>query len=62
MTNARLVAAHNSSVPYLDWATPTLLNILSIQMQNLLAGKTTVSQVIGALQANYAGFRATLAK
>jgi raffinose/stachyose/melibiose transport system substrate-binding protein len=62
VTNARLVAAHNSSVPYLDWATPTLLNTLSVQMQNLLAGKTTVNNVVGALQANYAGFRATLTK
>jgi hypothetical protein len=31
-------------------------------MQNLLAGKTTVNNVVGALQANYAGFRATLTK
>jgi hypothetical protein len=62
VTNARLVAAHNSSVPYLDWATPTLLNTLSVQMQNLLAGKTTVSKVIGAMETDYARFRATLSK
>ena len=62
VTNAREVAAHNSSVPYLDWATPTLLNTLSVQMQELLAGKTSMSQAIAAVKADDVKYRSTLGK
>lgn len=60
--NANLVTAHDSSVPYLDWATPSLLNTLIVQMQEVLGGKTTVSGAIGAVQADYAKFRAQSSK
>jgi raffinose/stachyose/melibiose transport system substrate-binding protein len=62
VTNARTVAASNSSVPYLDWATPTLLNTISVQMQNLMAGKASVSGAINAVKADDAAFRKTLTK
>jgi raffinose/stachyose/melibiose transport system substrate-binding protein len=62
VTNARTVAASNSSVPYLDWATPTLLNTISVQMQNLMAGKASVNGAINAVKADDAAFRKTLTK
>jgi hypothetical protein len=51
-----------TAVPYLDWATPTLLNTISVQMQNLLAGKTSLSGAINAVKADDADFRKTLTK
>jgi len=62
VTNANQVTAHDSSVPYLDWATPTLLNTLIVQMQEMLGGKTTINGAIGAVQADYAKFRAQASK
>jgi raffinose/stachyose/melibiose transport system substrate-binding protein len=62
VTNANLVTAHDSSVPYLDWATPTLLNTLIVHMQEVLGGKTTVSGAIGAVQADYAKFQSQATK
>jgi raffinose/stachyose/melibiose transport system substrate-binding protein len=62
VANANLVAAHNSSVPYLDWATPTLFNTITVQMSEMLGGKTSVSSAIGAVQADYAKFRAQATK
>lgn len=58
VANANLVTAHNSSVPYLDWATPTLFNTLTVQMSEVLGGKTSVSAAIGAVQADDTKFRA----
>ena len=62
VTNANLVTEHNTSVPYLDWATPTLLTTLSVQMQELLASKTSVSSAIAAIAADDATYRAKLDK
>jgi raffinose/stachyose/melibiose transport system substrate-binding protein len=62
VANARDVTVHNSSVPYLDWATPTLLTTLTVQMQELLGGKTSLSQAIAAVNADDMHFRATLSK
>jgi raffinose/stachyose/melibiose transport system substrate-binding protein len=62
VTNANLVSEHNTSVPYLDWATPTLLNTLTVQMQELLASKTTVKAAVGAIVADDAKYRAQLSK
>jgi len=56
VANANLVTAHNSSVPYLDWATPTLFNTITVQMSEMLGGKTSVSAAIGAVQADDAKF------
>ena len=62
MANANLVTAHNSAVPYLDWATPTLFNTITVQMSEMLGGKTSVSAAIGAVQADDAKFRAQATK
>jgi raffinose/stachyose/melibiose transport system substrate-binding protein len=62
VANANLVTTHDSSVPYLDWATPTLLNTISVQMQEMLGGKITAGSVIKAVQADDTAFRAKLSK
>ncbi len=60
VTNANLVTAHNSGVPYLDWATPTLLNTIMVQMSDLLGGKTTATGAVSAVQADDTSFRSSL--
>jgi raffinose/stachyose/melibiose transport system substrate-binding protein len=62
VANANLVTAHNSGVPYLDWATPTLFNTITVQMSEMLGGKTSVSAAIAAVQADDAKFRAQATK
>jgi raffinose/stachyose/melibiose transport system substrate-binding protein len=62
VANANLLTAHNSSVPYLDWATPTLFNTITVQMSEMLGGKTSVSGAIGAVQADDTKFRAQATK
>jgi raffinose/stachyose/melibiose transport system substrate-binding protein len=62
VANANLVTAHNSGVPYLDWATPTLFNTITVQMSEVLGGKTSVSSVVSAVQADDTKFRASLTK
>ena len=62
VANANLVTEHNSGVPYLDWATPTLFNTITVQMSEMLGGKTSVSAAIGAVQADDAKFTAQASK
>jgi raffinose/stachyose/melibiose transport system substrate-binding protein len=62
VANANLVTKHDSSVPYLDWATPTLLNTISVQMSEMLGGKASASGAISAVQADDTAFRAKLSK
>jgi raffinose/stachyose/melibiose transport system substrate-binding protein len=62
VANANLITEHNTSVPYLDWSTPTLLNTIEVQMQEMLGGKTSIASAIGAVQADDASFRAQLGK
>ena len=62
VANANLVTTHNSGVPYLDWATPTLFNTITVQMSEVLGGKTSVSAAISAVQADDAKFRAQATK
>jgi raffinose/stachyose/melibiose transport system substrate-binding protein len=62
VTNADLITEHNTSVPYLDWSTPTLLNTIEVQMQEMLGGKTSVTSAISAVQADDANFRAQQSK
>jgi raffinose/stachyose/melibiose transport system substrate-binding protein len=62
VANANLVTEHNSSVPYLDWATPTLFTTITVQMSDLLGGKTSASAAISAVQADDSKFRAQLGK
>jgi raffinose/stachyose/melibiose transport system substrate-binding protein len=62
VSNAAEVSSKNASVPYLDWATPTLLTTMQTKMQDLLAGKTSTADVVKAAQADDATFQAKLAK
>lgn len=62
IANAAQVAANDSSVPYLDWSTPTFLDTIQRQEQDLLAGKTTAGAVVGAAQRDYDAFQKKLAK
>jgi len=62
VANANLVTQHNSGVPYLDWATPTLFTTITVQMSDLLGGKTSASAAISAVQADDSKFRAQLGK
>ncbi len=43
-------------LPYLDWATPTFYDTLSVGLQDLLAGETTPAAFLEALEADYAAF------
>jgi hypothetical protein len=49
-------------VPYLDWATPTLFNTITVQMSEVLGDKTSVSAAVGAVQADDTKFRAQATK
>ncbi len=62
LANAAEVTRKDASVPYLDWATPTLLTTLQTKMQDLLAGKTSTADVVSAAQADDAAFKAKLGK
>jgi raffinose/stachyose/melibiose transport system substrate-binding protein len=59
---AAQVSSDKASVPYLDWATPTLLGTIQTQVQDLLAGKASVDAVVTAAQGDYDKFQKTLAK
>jgi raffinose/stachyose/melibiose transport system substrate-binding protein len=59
IANINAVVAHDTGVAYLDWATPTLLQTLEVKMQDLFAGKTDVSGVVSAVQADTEKFRKT---
>jgi raffinose/stachyose/melibiose transport system substrate-binding protein len=60
VANANSVTTHDASVPYLDWATPSLLQTIEVKMQDLLAGKTDVAGVVSAAQADDSKFRKTI--
>ncbi len=62
VANAAQVAANDGSVPYLDWSTPTFLDTIQRQEQDLLAGKTSVDAVVRAAQRDYDAFQKKLAK
>jgi raffinose/stachyose/melibiose transport system substrate-binding protein len=62
VANANLITGHDSSVPYLDWATPTLFNTITVQMSEVLGGKTSVSAAVSAVQADDSKFRAQATK
>lgn len=59
---ARQISTDGTSVPYLDWTTPTMLNTLNTTMQNLLAGKSTPDAVVTAARDDAAAFVKTLAR
>ncbi|MFC4014238.1 extracellular solute-binding protein [Nonomuraea purpurea] len=59
---AAQLSANDASVPYLDWATPTLLTTIQTQMQDMLAGKVAPDAVVQSAQADYDKFQKTLGK
>ncbi|WP_255954948.1 ABC transporter substrate-binding protein [Streptomyces odontomachi] len=60
VANAAEITAHDSSVPYLDWTTPTLLDTMSTRMQDMLAGRISPADVVDDVQEDVDGFRAKL--
>ena len=60
VANANAVTSHDAGVPYLDWATPTLLQTIEVKMQDLLAGKTNASGVVSAAKTDDDKFRKTI--
>lgn len=60
--NAAEITTNDSSVPYLDWTTPTLLTTIEVKMQDLLAGKTNTAGVISAAKNDDTKFVKTLAR
>jgi raffinose/stachyose/melibiose transport system substrate-binding protein len=59
---AAQVTSNDASVPYLDWATPTLLTTIQTQVQDLLANKRSADDVVSKTQADYDKFSKSLAK
>ena len=62
VANAALVTSKDTSVPYLDWATPSLLNTILTKSQDLMAGKASEADVVNAAKADADAFKAKLAK
>lgn len=60
VANAARITTHDASVPYLDWATPTLLTTVNTKMQDLLAKKASSAEVMRAVQKDDDTFTATL--
>jgi raffinose/stachyose/melibiose transport system substrate-binding protein len=52
----------NGYVPYFDWSTPTMLDTLGGQLQQMLAGQVTPAQLAQAGQKDYDAFQAQRAK
>lgn len=59
---ARNISANGTSVPYLDWATPTLFNTINTTMQTMLAGRSTEKAVVTAAGQDAAAYAKTLRK
>ncbi|MGW6142503.1 ABC transporter substrate-binding protein [Streptomyces sp. NPDC055140] len=57
VANVAQVAQDDTAVPYMDWATPTLVTTMTRRMQDLLADKTSVTAVVDATQDDYAKFQ-----
>ncbi len=47
---------HSALVPYLDFATPSMDNVLFPQIQALIANQTNASQFVKTVQANWASY------
>src|SRR5207244_1014252 len=53
------VQSSDGFVPYFDWASPTMLDTLGAQAQQLLADRVTPDQLVAACQQDYDAFRKT---
>lgn len=54
-----LVTESDGYLPYFDWATPTMLDTLTVQSQRMFDGQTKPADIVEAVQANFDEFRAT---
>ena len=60
MTSWKQLNKANGLTLFEDWASPTMLQTVSSQMQQLLAGKTTPAAAATALQKDWDKFHKTL--
>jgi raffinose/stachyose/melibiose transport system substrate-binding protein len=51
-----LANAKDAIVPYLDWATPTMYDTITAEVQKLMAGRTSAAGFVGAIQSDYSKF------
>jgi raffinose/stachyose/melibiose transport system substrate-binding protein len=51
-----LANKRDAIVPYLDWATPTMYDTVTAQVQELMAGKTSPSSFVQKIQSDYKSF------
>lgn len=54
---ARKVLDDDGQTPYLDWSTDTMYDEFGARSQELLAGKITADEFVGAVQKNWADFQ-----
>jgi raffinose/stachyose/melibiose transport system substrate-binding protein len=59
LTTLNEVTASNGYLPYFDWVTPTMLDIITQQLQLIFGGKATPADLVNAMQANIDEFRAS---
>ncbi|WP_165555960.1 ABC transporter substrate-binding protein [Kribbella pittospori] len=57
ITGQRSLDKDNGYVPYFDWSTPSMLDTLGGQVQQLLAGRSTPDALVKAVQADYDKFQ-----
>ncbi|MYU10090.1 extracellular solute-binding protein [Streptomyces sp. SID8361] len=62
VTIAGQISAEGTSVPYLDWTTPTMLDTINRAMQKTLAGKSTPKAVVDAADKDATAFVKSLAR
>lgn len=62
VANAQQISTDGTSVPYLDWTTPTLFDTINTAMQNTLAGKSTPKAAVKAVDDDATAFVKSLAK
>ncbi|GLV78294.1 sugar ABC transporter substrate-binding protein [Streptomyces hygroscopicus subsp. hygroscopicus] len=59
---ARQISTDDTSVPYLDWTTPTLFDTINTVLQNTLAGKSTPKAAVTAVRDDATAFVKGLAR
>lgn len=59
VSQTNTVAAADGFVPFFDWASPNMLEVVGGQTQLLLAGRATPDQLVAAGQADYDQFHKT---
>ncbi|MFF4117697.1 ABC transporter substrate-binding protein [Streptomyces sp. NPDC001714] len=59
---AQSISRNGTSVPYLDWATPTLYTTINTSMQSMLAGRTPQEAVVTAAERDATAYAKTLGR